>query len=124
MAFSSSLVIADGQSTPVDRTFVLTSQDATNSTRIDNSTTLTAPRIMQIKHSVQKLQNGDVVDRHLVSFSHTVLDAANVPHTLVGNLTLAVPRSTITRANVDDVVAFLKNFTTSSDITSLLIGES
>lgn len=105
------------------KTFTKVSNDVDEANFLDSSTTLSAPRALSIKHTMAKSGNVSGVDRHLVSFQHTVLDAANKPITATVNVTLAVPRATITRTNVDDLIAFAKNFFTTSNTTSLLNGE-
>jgi hypothetical protein len=74
--------------------FVRTQQSATGSDWIDTASTPQEPRGFKIKHQVSG-KGKDIVDRHLISFYSTKMDAETIPRTAVVNLTLAVPRNTI-----------------------------
>lgn len=122
MSFSSSLSIND--SAAAAKSFVLISQNGQDSERIDSASTATQPRKLAIRHTVQG-KGVAAVDRHLVQFSDTKLDAAGNPVTAVVNLTIAVPRSsTITATNIKDLWYFVKNFVTDANLDSLKLGES
>lgn len=88
-----------------EATFVLLSRDATGTRRLDNSSTPAEPRACVIKHTTSGVGQA-AVDRHLVQFSITKLDAETIPRTGIVNLTLTVPRATvITSAMIYDLVS-------------------
>lgn len=118
--FASTITIND--SAAAAKSFVqVNTQDGTR--RLDNGTSLSAPRAMLIKHTSSGA-GSKVVDRHLLSFTHTLVDSAGIPYTATANLTIAVPRnSTVTATNVKDLWYFIKNFLTDANLTSVLLGE-
>jgi hypothetical protein len=125
MAFANDIVIADAAA--ANKTFKLISLTDGNSSRIDSASNLTTPRSMFIKHQIAGSKaNGNISDRHLVSFSATYLDGSNKEQTAVLNFTLQVPRSTaVSRTNVNDLIAFLRNWLgVSTNVDGLLINES
>lgn len=107
------------------KTFVLISQDGTGTVRVDNSTTASQPRKLTIRHTASG-KGASAVDRHLLQFSTEKLDAAGNTHVATVNLTMAIPRaSAITQTDIDDLVAFVKNFlAVGANVTSLQLGES
>lgn len=119
--FANSITLADSAS--ANKSFTKVSNDTDEAIFIDSATTMAAPRLITVKHTMAKPGAPSAVDRHLVSFQHTVLDAANKPVTCTVNFTVNMPRGTVTRTNVDDLVAFAKNFFTTGNVTSLLNGE-
>jgi hypothetical protein len=74
--------------------FVRTFQGPNGSEFIDSASTATEPRGLKIKHQVSG-KGSEAVDRHLIQFYYTKLDAETLPRTGVVNTTLAVPRSAI-----------------------------
>lgn len=125
MSLAASIVINDGQATPVAQTFSATSVAVDGTTRINVATTLVEPGLFTIKHSVSG-KAPHQIDRHLVQFSTVKKDALGVPYTLTGNLTLAWPRETvITRAMVNDQIAFIRNFlSVTANVDAIVRGES
>lgn len=125
MSFTSTITLNDAQATPLARDFVEVSQDSTGSVRIDKNTDLANPILMTIRHSVQKGKDGLIIDRHLVQFSTVKTSTTGQKETAIVNLTLAVPRSgTVSRTNVDHMIAFVKNFLNTTDaVSQLLRGE-
>lgn len=130
--FASDIAL-DG-ATGTESTFKLISQSAGESTRIDSSTTLAEPKLMTVKHTVTG-KGAAAVDRHLLQFSLTKNDAAGLPKVCVVNFTVAVPRSTITTAEVKDLAAYAVDFISdggfsgsgfagTTNIGGLLIGEN
>jgi hypothetical protein len=116
--------------------FTLLGADMIGSTRIDTSSTLSAPRKLVIKHSVSGT-GANVIDRHLVQVSDSAVNATGVLKTAVVNMTLAVPRdSVITQIMIDDAVANIislmsagafsvtTGLTSNSNVVALLRGES
>jgi hypothetical protein len=117
MAFAADIVLDDASGD--DITYRLTGQEANGSKRIDIATTLSAPAFLAIRHS-QAGKGSDTVDRHLVQFTRTLIDANGVPRTLTVNLTLAVPRSAvITSQVVIDQVSNLLDLLMSGGFTTL-----
>jgi hypothetical protein len=56
--------------------------------------TLAEPIEMKISHSTSG-KGEAIVDRHLVQFTRTVVDAVGVPRVAIVNFTIAMPRSTV-----------------------------
>lgn len=87
------------------KSFTRTGFDSSGSNWIDTSSSASEPRGLKIKHQVSG-RGKDAVDRHLLSFYVTQLDADGVPRTAVVNTTVAVPRSdVITSTHVYDLIA-------------------
>lgn len=106
-----------------DVVFNKISSTATESTFLDASTTLSAPRRVIVKHTMAK-DGVEGVDRHLISVPVTKLDASNKPKVLTVNLSVQAPRGVITRADIDDALALAKNMVgTDALVTQLLNGE-
>jgi hypothetical protein len=83
----------------------LISQDGTGTRRFDISSTVSEPRGLAIKHTVQGT-GADAIDRHLVQFTDTKLSTSGKPRSAIVNVTIAMPRdSVITAAMVHDLVA-------------------
>jgi len=101
-------IALDG-ATGTEATFKLISQSAGESTRIASTTTLAEPKLLAVKHTVSG-KGAAAVDRHLVQLSLTKNDGNGLPKVCVVNLTIAVPRSTITTAEVKDLVAYCTDF--------------
>lgn len=121
--FPSTITINDR--VPAAKDFKQIALEDKGSVRMDVSTTNLSPRQMVIRHSTTS-KGVDLVDRHLVQFSTVKIDSAGVARTLIVNLTLGVPRnSAIVRTDIDDLIAFIRNWSgVSANIDGLLIGES
>lgn len=117
--YASPMTLKDGSAANV--TFVKLTSDAQSSKWVNSATTLSTPSSMQISHTMTTAPDGS--DRHLVKFAKTVLDANSRPRTVVLNCTLSVPRIGITRADVNDVIAELKEFVVTANVDALLRGE-
>lgn len=125
MAFAADLVLADNAA--ANKTFGLRKTDGYNTERIDSTTTQLEPRVCAIKHTVQgKVGNVDRADRHLVSFSVTKKDATTgLLYTAVINCTCVVPvTGPIARADVDHLIAFVKNFLVQANVDRWFRNES
>lgn len=118
--FATSLTLADSAS--ANKTFNKINNDVDQVLFMDSATSLATPRKIQIKHTLAK-DGVNGVDRHLVSFSVISLDASNKPVSATVNVTIAMPRSVITRTQLDDLVAFAKNFLSTTNVTAVLNGE-
>lgn len=132
MSLSDSLSLDNAAGTSA--TFDLLGRDLAGSKRIHNTTNLTEPIFLIIKHSTQ--QGGNVVvDRHLLSATMTVLDSAGKPVVAVVNFTIAAPRSSdLSYTDVKNLVGHMVNLVTDNQLTSgitttvnldkILLGES
>lgn len=85
------------------------------------SAALNAPTLLTIGHQMTNSVAGS--DRHLVKIAKTVLDSANKPTTAVINFTVAAPRVAITRNDLDDMIAELKEFLATANVDALMRGE-
>lgn len=117
--YASPLVLKDGAAANVS--FVKLNSDAQSSKWTNVASTLSAPSTMQISHTMTTAPDGS--DRHLVKFAKTILDSNSRPRTAVLNCTLSVPRVGITRADVNDIIAELKEFLGTANVDALLRGE-
>lgn len=102
-------------------TFVRLTADNSKVDYADQAASLSLPNRLTIGHQMTSASNGS--DRHLIKIAKTVLDAESRPCTGIINCTLSVPRLGITRANVDDLIAGLKEFFSTANVDALLRGE-
>lgn len=118
--FASPLTLKDR--TAANVTFNRMSSDVNNSSFLKSTSTLSAPDLLKFSHQIAK--PGSVgSDRHLVQIAKTVLDANGEPKTATQNYTLTVPRGVvITRDHLDDMIAELKEFLVTANVTELLNG--
>ena len=123
MSLSSTIVLKDNAA--ADKTFVQNQLDGSGSQRIDVSSNLSNPRVMKLSHSSSG-KGVDAVDRHLVQFASTETDVNGKVVTVIVNTTLSVPRnSQISRTDIDDLLAFTKNFfAVSANVDAILRNES
>lgn len=125
MAFATDLVLNNAAA--VAKTFTLQTTLPDGAVRIDTSfTDLNALRSITIRNQTtgQKDPRG-LFDKHLVNIVHNRKNALGLVIPLISNYTLQVPRDvTITRTDVDDEVAFLKNFLITANLDRLLRNES
>jgi len=125
MAFASTLTINNAAAAA--KSFVLNLLAGNSSERIESTSTLTNPVKMMIRHSyTPKKGVNDAYDRHAVTFTKAVTDADDMVHTASVTITMTVPRvSDITRTDLNDLLAFARNFTgVTTNVDSLLINES
>jgi bifunctional N-acetylglucosamine-1-phosphate-uridyltransferase/glucosamine-1-phosphate-acetyltransferase GlmU-like protein len=121
VAFSSDIALNDASA--ASKTF-REIQSPDGSLRLDTSSTLAEPRTLSIKHQTQTGKDGRVTDKHLISFTQVKNDSVTGPASSVVNMTIAMPRTgPITRAMVDDLIAFVKNLLTTTNVTALLNNE-
>jgi len=115
--FSNDLTLDDKSGDDV--VYRLFRSDATGTQRIDVATNLAEPALLVIKHSTSG-KGVDAVDRHLVQFTETQIDASGKSVTLTLNFTLSVPRNVaITSQMVYDRVCNLADFLTDGQIASV-----
>lgn len=111
MAFASDIVINNFAA--VAKTFKLNLLDGTTAERLESTSTLSAPLKFVIRHSfTPKKGTADAYDRHTITFSKTVLDGLLVPHVGTVSVNVTMPRVTIARADMDDLIAFASNWIT------------
>lgn len=127
MAFASTITINNAAAAAKD--FVLNLLSGTTSDRIESTSSLTNPVKMGIRHNYvpsKGSSSGDPYDRHVVTFSQTVVDTDDKAHVATVSLTITMPRVTdITRANLNDLLAYARNFTgVTGNVDALLRNES
>lgn len=120
---NSTITLAD--SAAANKTFTQNKIDSSGSERIDTSTSLASPRIMAVRHSTSG-KGPSAVDRHLVQFTHQETDSNGNTLGVVVNTTISVPRaSSISRTEIDDLLAFSKNFlAVPANVDAILRNES
>lgn len=132
MAFAASITLKDRNKASV--TYAgFGSPDQNGASWLNAATDLSAPDVLNIKHTLAK-PGLKGVDRHLAQLAKTANDAAGVPATLTGNFTIIKPRSALFTANdvSDLVMKFVSLFVTdvtsvtldSAKITSFMNGET
>lgn len=119
MSFEATLALKDRSAAVVN--FLRVKGDTERVTYISANSTVGLPNQLMIAHQIATSPTG--VDRHLVKLSKTVLDSNSKQQTLVLNCTFSVPRLGITRNDIDDVIAELKEFLTTARVDALLRGE-
>lgn len=88
----------------------------------DAASTLSQPNLLTIGHKVTNSISGS--DRHMVKLAKTSVGTDNVPRTLVCTLTVNVPRQTLTRTDVNNILAGFKEFIgTTANVDALLRNE-
>lgn len=125
MAFPSTITVNNAAAAAKD--FVLNLLSGTTSDRMESTSTLVNPVRLGIRHNYVVSKNGnDAYDRHVVTFSKAVTDADDKVHTGTVSISLTVPRvSDISRADLNDLLAYARNFTgVTGNVDSLLRNES
>lgn len=120
MSFSSPIVLKDAAA--ANENFIRLSGDKAQVTYALQTATLNAPVLLVVGHQMTTAPEGS--DRHLVKISRTVIGTDAKPRTSVLNCTLSVPRSTISRTDVNNMIAELREFLVSTaNVDALLRGE-
>lgn len=119
MSFDATIVLKDAAAANVS--MLRLAADLVKSKYIDSASALATPRTAEITHTVSTSPNG--VDRHLLKFQKTALDANSKPQTLTMTQTLTVPRQGIVRADVNDLIAMAKEFWTTGNTDKMLRNE-
>lgn len=119
MSYAATLTLKDRAA--ANQTFVRLKSDNSQVSYGLQTANLSTPTLLTIGHQMTNSPTGS--DRHLVKVSKTVLDSSNKQVTAVLNFTLAVPRTAITRNDVDDMIAELKEFLATANVDALLRGE-
>lgn len=123
--FSDNISLNDA--TPTSRTFVkIPSGNSQETRRIDNSTTLAAPRYMVFRHGIATQGKArEVVDKHTLVFTKDQLSTAGNPITTSHSTTSTIPRDTAGLGAIDDLKAFTQNFfSVAGNWTSFKLGEA
>lgn len=121
---SDSLTIADGIG---NRVYVATKRLPDGVERLDDQTNLTEPHLLVIRHQTQGTPKaGNVVDRHLISFSRTEKHPdTGALYTAVQNWTLSVPRvGLFSDGECFQMKTLLDELLTSANLSKILRGES
>ncbi|DAD52170.1 coat protein [ssRNA phage Zoerhiza.2_18] len=122
MALSDNISLNDAAA--ASQTFNLVSSSGNQRDRFDIASTLAAPRTFIIRHE-QIGKGAQRADRHNLLFKKIADDANLVPQTCQVSVVITVPRDVAVAAEVDDLIAFTKNFLANSTyVTQLLRGES
>lgn len=119
MSFDATLALKDRAAAVIN--FLRVKGDTEKVTYLSALSTVGLPNQLMIAHQIATSPSG--VDRHLVKLSKTVLDSNSKQQTLVLNCTLSVPRLGVTRNDIDDAIAELKEFLITARVDALLRGE-
>lgn len=112
MAFSSDLTLNNAAAAA--KTFTLQGQSPSESTRIDTATTVSAPRILKIRHRREgKPGTPTYRDRHTATIVHNEKDSVTgVVYTAQMDVSIQVPvEGPVDRTDINDMIAFLTNTT-------------
>jgi hypothetical protein len=88
---------------------------------VDAATALTEPRFAVVKHTMASSSSNTGIDRHYVQFQKTRYDALGKAQTVSIGISVVVPRSTVTAADLADIKAFAKNLLGDSTIMGGLV---
>jgi len=119
MSYASPIVLKNAAA--ANENFVRLNADANKVNYMLATSTLQAPVFLVVGHQLTTAQDGS--DRHLVKIARTVVGTDLKPRTCVISCTIAVPRNTISRVDVDNGIAELKEFLTTANVDALLRGE-
>lgn len=120
MSFTPDITVKDAANADVIYSYVSSSGNKT--IRKDISRPIETPRVFTISHEVAGA-GASAVDRHLVRFDQTELDADGVTAATGSvHLVLTVPRKVVTSTVISDLVAQIKNYLTSDNVSKVLAG--
>lgn len=119
MSFAPTIVLKDAAAANENFLRIASSSDKVNYAL--STATLSAPVTLVIGHQMTSSQDGS--DRHMVKIARTVLDTSNVARTMVINCTISVPRLGVSRTDVNNSIAELKEFLGTANVDALLRGE-
>lgn len=88
---------------------------------VDNASTLVALRTLDVKHTMPDASKSGAVDTHLLGFKKNYVNAAGLTKTITANMTLRIPRDAAV-ADYKDLMWFIKNFITDSNVGALVLG--
>lgn len=88
---------------------------------VDSGSSTSSPRVAIIKHTMPPLNQTKALETHLLQFQHLVADAVGNPFFATVNVTVKMPRVGPTRANLDDLLAFVSSFISDSTKMSAFI---
>lgn len=120
MSYPSPIVLKDAAA--ANDPFLRISADRNQVYYAREISSLAEPTTLVIGHQMTTAQEGS--DRHLVKITKVVADSAGKLRTAVLNVTLSIPRQTVSRADVDQMIANARSFLESSaNVDALLRGE-
>lgn len=120
MSYASTIVVKDAAAANITFNRIRSTNDEVF--YADAASTLSQPSLLTIGHKVTNSISGS--DRHMVKFGKTSIGTDNIPRTLVCTLTLNVPRQTLTRTDVNNILAGVKEFISSTaNVDALLRNE-
>lgn len=120
MSYASTIVLKDAAAANVTFVRVRATQD--DVVYADSISTLSQPNLLTIGHKPTNSVSGS--DRHMIKLAKTTVGTDNVPRTLVCTLTINVPRQTLTRTDVNNALAGIKEFINApANVDSLLRNE-
>lgn len=124
MALADPFIINDNAA--VARSFFALPSTGEGVKRLDSFPTPPAYRALTVKHSKQgSSKTANLADRHLIQFVYSNNDANGIAQVATVNCTIVVPVSAaIVRADVDHLIALLKNTLVVATVDKILRGES
>jgi hypothetical protein len=107
--------------TSTSKTYSLISVNGGKAIRTDATAPLGAPLSLVVSHQAVT-QAGVVVDRHLVRFDDLIPGVSPAPDVTPSvQLVIAVPRETVTVAQVKDIIARLQSFLSTAGYVDKLL---
>lgn len=120
MSYASTIVLKDAAAANVTYCRVRATSD--DVVYADSASTLSQPNLLTIGHKPTNSIGGS--DRHMVKLAKTSFGTDNVPRTVVCTLSLSVPRQTLTRTDVNNILAGMREFIGSTaNVDALLRNE-
>lgn len=120
MSFASPIVLKDAAA--ANENFLRIAADKTQVSYMLATATLSAPVSLVIGHQMTSAQDGS--DRHLVKISRTVIGTDSRPRTMIINCSLSIPRQSVSRTDINNSIAELREFLLSTaNVDALLRGE-
>jgi hypothetical protein len=91
---------------------------------IDSASSMAAPRLAVVKHTIPTTDSVSKPDRHYIQFSKTVYDSNGKAFPARISISCEIPRTTVTAADVADLRAFIQNFAGTAVIwNAFLLGD-
>lgn len=116
------IIIADGQSTPVNHTFAYIGMVNNRVVRADLSQNPETPLTLTTAHSEYN-KSGVKGKSHLQRFDKTLMDSDGVtPHVSNIRLMADVDNAVLSDALADDLAAFIRNWATAANVRLWLKG--
>jgi len=116
------IILADGQGTPVNHTFIYVSTNNGRVLRSELAASPETPLTHTLAHS-ERVKNGAKERSHLMRIDRTVLDSDGItPFTANIRLMADVPNTILSDALADDFAAFVRNWATNANVRLWLKG--